>query len=297
MVYRHFPLSFHDKAFLASQAAEAAGLQQKFFEMKHFIFQQQSTWTAMTPADFTTWIIDQAAGLGLDRARFTEDLNSPIVKSRVQLAQEDGTRIGIPGTPFLLINGRPYQGPRDLQSLAAIVNMVKLEDRQFKQCPEMTVDANKEYTATLKTGKGDIVLRLFAKQAPVTVNSFIFLARSGWFDGVIFHRVLPGFVAQSGDPSGTGYFGPGYAFSLEVTPELRYDKAGVLGMANAGPESNGSQFFITYAPIPTLDGKYTVFGQVLKGMDVLEKLTPRDPSKGGDLPEGDRILGVIIEEK
>ncbi len=297
LVYRHFPLSFHDKAFLAAQAAEAAGMQGKFFEAKTFIFEQRPTWIELSPQEFETWIVDQAETLGLDRQQFAEDFASPEIKARVQFALDEAQRIGIPGTPFVLINGRTYQGPRDYHNLAAVINLLKLEEHQFSECPEMTLDLSKQYIATLKTEKGDIVLELFAKQAPMTVNSFVFLARNGWFDGVIFHRVLPGFVAQSGDPSGTGYGGPGYAFSLEVTPELRFDKGGVLGMANAGPDSNGSQFFITYAPQPNLDGKYTVFGQIVAGMDVLEKLQERDPSKGGELPAGDRILGVIIEEK
>jgi len=108
---------------------------------------------------------------------------------------------------------------------------------------------------------------------------------------------MPGFVAQAGDPSGSGYGGPGYAFSNEVTPELRFDTAGILGMANAGPDSNGSQFFITMAPQPALDGQYTVFGKVISGMDVVEKLTPRDPAAGGELPAGDKILTISITEQ
>ncbi|MGE5221705.1 MAG: peptidylprolyl isomerase [Omnitrophica WOR_2 bacterium] len=161
----------------------------------------------------------------------------------------------------------------------------------------MTVDPKKKYTATLHTSKGDIVIQLFPDKAPVTVNSFIFLARNGWFNNVIFHRVIPGFVAQTGDPSGSGFGTPGYAFDNEISPNLKFDKAGVVGMANAGPGSNGSQFFITYGPAPSLNGGYTIFGQVTAGMDVAQKLTPRDPSSGGDLPAGDVIQSVTIEEK
>jgi cyclophilin family peptidyl-prolyl cis-trans isomerase len=129
------------------------------------------------------------------------------------------------------------------------------------------------------------------------VNNFIFLARSGWFNNVTFHRVLPNFVAQTGDPSGTGMGGPGYAFVNEISPDLKYDKAGMVGMANSGPDTNGSQFFITYAPTPQLDGSYTIFGQVIQGMDVAKNLAARDPSQGLDLPPGDKILSVEIEEK
>jgi cyclophilin family peptidyl-prolyl cis-trans isomerase len=129
------------------------------------------------------------------------------------------------------------------------------------------------------------------------VNSFVFLARQGWFDGVTFHRVIPGFVAQAGDPSGTGTGGPGYYFANEIRTDLGFDKPGMVGMANAGPDTNGSQFFIVYAPQPKLDGSYTVFAQVIQGMDVVESLTPRDPQTSLGLPPGDKILGVTIEEK
>ena len=145
--------------------------------------------------------------------------------------------------------------------------------------------------------KGDIQIQLYADKAPLAVNSFVFLARNGWFDGVTFHRVIPGYLAQTGDPSGTGLGGPGYYFKNEISADLKYDKPGVVGMANSGPDTNGSQFFITYAPAPNLDRGYTIFGQVLKGMDVVESLTSRDPSQNANLPQGDKIINVTIEEK
>jgi cyclophilin family peptidyl-prolyl cis-trans isomerase len=160
----------------------------------------------------------------------------------------------------------------------------------------MTIDPTKQYIATLHTEKGDIVIELAADKAPLAVNSFIFLAHNGWFDNVTFHRVIPGFVAQAGDPSGTGFGTPGYAYKNEIT-DLKFDAPGVVGMANAGADSNGSQFFITYAAASNLDGKFTVFGHVIQGMDVATNLTPRDPSQSGDLPPGDKILSVSIEEK
>jgi cyclophilin family peptidyl-prolyl cis-trans isomerase len=187
--------------------------------------------------------------------------------------------------------------PPSYANLSAIIKLTILEERQFTACPEMEIDQKKQYTATLHTSQGDIILQLYPRQAPMAVNSFIFLARSGWFDGVTFHRVLPGFVAQAGDPTGTGYGSPGYAFENEISPDLKFDAPGVLGMANSGPGSNGSQFFITYAAAPKLDGSYTIFGKVIAGMDVLDSLTPRDPSKPGDLPPGDVIESVTIEEK
>jgi cyclophilin family peptidyl-prolyl cis-trans isomerase len=131
----------------------------------------------------------------------------------------------------------------------------------------------------------------------MAVNNFVFLARSGWFDGITFHRVLPDFIAQAGDPTATGFGGPGYTFGNEVSPDLMFDRAGLLAMANAGPDSNGSQFFITFAPAPHLDGGYTIFGEVIEGMTVVQSLTPRDPSRSMDLPPGDVIQAVIIEER
>ena len=111
------------------------------------------------------------------------------------------------------------------------------------------------------------------------------------------HRVLPGFVAQTGDPTGTGYGGPGYRFSIEASSDIKFDKAGLVAMANSGPESNGSQFFITYSAAPNLDGAYSIFGEVSEGMDIVEKLTPRDPQPGVDLPPGDILLNITIEKQ
>jgi cyclophilin family peptidyl-prolyl cis-trans isomerase len=159
----------------------------------------------------------------------------------------------------------------------------------------MDIDTNKKYTAALETEKGDLVLELFAKDVPVTVNNFVFLAREGYYDGVTFHRVLPGFMAQSGDPAGTGAGGPGYTFGNEITSHKHV--AGSISMANTGrPNSNGSQFFITYAATPWLDGLHSVFGQLIKGTDVLEKITPRDPNKNPG-SAGDKIIRITITEE
>jgi len=149
---------------------------------------------------------------------------------------------------------------------------------QWQSEPTMQLDPTKNYQATLRTSKGDIVIDLYAKNVPRTVNNFVFLARQGFYDGTIFHRVIADFMAQGGDPTGTGRGGPGYKFRDEFDPKLRHDKPGVLSMANAGPNTNGSQFFITHVPTPWLDGKHAVFGQVVKGLDVLFAISPRDPS-------------------
>ena len=169
--------------------------------------------------------------------------------------------------------------------------------KQWSAAPAMQIDVSKTYTATLRTAKGDIVIRLMPEVAPVTVNSFIFLARQGFYDGVTFHRVLPGFVAQGGDPTGTGTGGPGYFIPNETSPEATFDGPGVVAMANSGKDRNGSQFFITYAAQPGLDGGYTIFGRATGGMEVVEQLTPRDPSQSPNAPPGDAITTVVIAEK
>ena len=298
ILYRHFPLlSIHDKAALATQASEAAGEQGKFWEMHDLLFEKQAEWSELSVDDFKAWLVEQAAELSLDTSLFQADMLDPATAALAQKGWDDGVAAGLPGTPTLLINGRYYNGPRDYYSLQAILELVKLEARQFTECPPMTIDPDKQYIATLKTEKGDIVIELYPDVAPMAVNSFIFLANNGWFDGVTFHRVVPGFVAQAGDPTGTGYGGPGYAFENEVYAGLKYDKEGVVGMANAGPGSNGSQFFITLAPAPNLDGGYTIFGQVISGMDVVNSLTERNPQTDPNLPPGDAILSVTIEEK
>ena len=304
-VYRNYPLigtpesPFHDKAALATQAAEAAGKQGKFWEMHDVLFNNQSDWSALSVADFQQWLIQQAGEIDLDVTKFTTALTSPELVNFAQSEWENGQKMNISGTPALLINGEvwPSNVSLDKANISAVIKLTMMEDIQFTECPTMAIDVTKQYVATLHTEKGDIVIELFADKAPLTVNSFIFLARNGWFDGVTFHRVIPGFVAQAGDPSGTGYGTPGYAFKNEVSSDLKFDGPGVLGMANAGADSNGSQFFITYAAQPKLDGSYTIFGRVIQGMDVATSLTPRDPSKSGDLPPGDEILSVTIDEK
>ena len=160
--------------------------------------------------------------------------------------------------------------------------------------PAMEIDSQKTYTARMETDKGEMVIELFADKVPKTVNNFVFLSRQGFYDGVIFHRVIANFMAQGGDPTGTGTGGPGYKFADEFDSSLRHDRPGVLSMANAGPNTNGSQFFITHVPTPWLDDKHSVFGQVSEGMDVLMSIPPRDPMQ----PEypGVKILKVTIEE-
>ncbi len=166
-------------------------------------------------------------------------------------------------------------------------------DGMYDAPPEMTIDVDKYYYATIRTEKGDIKAQLFADRAPIAVNNFVYLARQGFYDNTSFHRVLDGFMAQAGDPTATGGGGPGYEFADEFYPGLDFDQSGLLAMANRGPGTNGSQFFITFAPTDWLNGLHTIFGKVIEGEDVLAQLTRREP---GDATPGDLIYGIDIEE-
>ena len=167
--------------------------------------------------------------------------------------------------------------------------------QQWSNPPAMEIDLKKSYTAIINTDKGEITIQLHADKVPATVNNFVFLARKGFFDGTIFHRVIADFMVQGGDPTGTGRGGPGYRFKDEFHPSLRHDKPGVLSMANAGPNTNGSQFFITHVATPWLDNKHAVFGLVIQGMDVVMSIPVRDPMR----PEypGVTITSITIQEK
>jgi len=157
---------------------------------------------------------------------------------------------------------------------------------KYSAAPEMTIDPSKKYQATIATTRGNIVLDLFAADAPLTVNNFVFLSRDGFYNGIAFHRVISNFMIQGGDPTGTGAGGPGYRFRDETVGNPNRHKTGTLSMANAGPNTNGSQFFITHAPQPHLDGKHTVFGQVVSGQDVVNAIR-----------QGDKIESVTITEE
>ena len=158
--------------------------------------------------------------------------------------------------------------------------------KQYNAPPPMSIDTARTYSATFDTSRGRIVVELFTKDAPKTVNNFVFLAREGFYDGTVFHRVIADFMVQGGDPTGTGRGGPGYRFEDETKNNPNRHARGVLSMANAGPNTNGSQFFITHVDTPWLDGKHTVFGRVLSGLDVVDSVQ-----------QGDTLNSVTIEEK
>jgi cyclophilin family peptidyl-prolyl cis-trans isomerase len=282
---------------LASQAAEAAAEQDKFWELHGLLYKQQANWISMSVDDFEQWLIAQVSALGMDVEQFQSDLKRADIVAKVEKAWEDGQKMGLPGTPLVLINGQIYGGPRDFSSLDNILKLIRLGERQFESCPPVTVQQTQQYIATLHTEKGDVVMQLFPNKAPITVNSFVFLARNGWYDDITFHRVIHDLFAQTGDPSGTGKGNPGYYLITEIDPSLKFDRPGVVAMVNSGPDTSGSQFFITYAATPQFDGQYTIFGQVISGMEVLQQLTERDAQPGTIVPPGDKLLSITVEER
>jgi cyclophilin family peptidyl-prolyl cis-trans isomerase len=270
--------------------------------MHDLILENQSVWAAQSVDDARKTMEGYAEELDLDVDQFSLDLKEGTYREVVEQATEEAGALGLRGTPSFFVNGQPYNLNRtnrgeglDDWVLPGLAQLYSYEGPQWDTPPPMTIDSDGPVYATVETDKGSFCLELYADQTPNTVNSFVFLANEGFYDSTPFHRVLPGFVAQTGDPTGSGFGGPGYRFEDEIVDELKHDSPGLLSMANAGPGTNGSQFFITYGALPDLDGKHTVFGRVAEGMDVVESLTPRDPTQDPYAP-ADKIVSVSIGE-
>ncbi len=305
IVYRHFPLNeIHANAQKSAEASEAAGAQGAFWPYHDRLFETQREWSALDADAAHQFFIDLATELSLDTERFAAELEDGTYAAYVSSLEQEAIALGLPGTPSALVDGEIVAGqglPIDYNAWDGYVQSqiaVKgLEGSQYDAPPPMALEEGVGYQARVKMANGgEFVIELLPEAAPQTVNSFIFLANEGWFDGVTFHRVLPGFVAQAGDPTGTGMGGPGYALPDEIDPELSHDGPGVVAMANSGPNTSGSQFYITLGPTTQLDGGYTIFGRIVEGMDVVQGITPRDPSTDPNAPAGDVIESVTIEE-
>ena len=308
VVYRHFPLTeIHDKAQLSAEASEAAGAQGKFWEMHDVIFEKFDAWTSLGVDQFRAELSKYAEEIGLDVKQFDADLDSGKFTQKVQAARDLAVQIGLSGTPFILVNEAPWPESMSYLSYNNLEGLVKyfaeLPDMQYDAYPDTVIDENRTYIATIATDQGDVVVELYPKQAPLAVNSFVFLAREGWYDGVPFHRVVDSFVAQSGDPTGLGIGGVGYVYTTETSSDLTYDGPGWVGVARTNQlDTNGAQFFITRTGIQQeqLDalngGPYTIFGRVLEGQDVVDGLTVRDPQSSPDTSPS-VIQSITIEEK
>jgi cyclophilin family peptidyl-prolyl cis-trans isomerase len=298
-VYRHLPLiSIHDKAVITAEAAEAAGAQGKFWEMHDLLYERQEEWNILAEDEMQPKLVEYAEELGLDTDRFAQELEDGVYRDKIMADYEAYQEYGMMATPTYVVNNvfYPQMGLHPVL-IEAFVGLVLNPPEQYDEVPPQVVDPDKKYTATIRTSKGDIVAELFPDQALTNVNSFVFLAQDGWYDDQAFFFVRPGLVAQSGDPTniGLGLSYPGYYCGDEISPDLTFDEAGVLAMFASAPDQNSSQFFITYAPQPDLDGQYTIIGRVIEGMDVAESLTPTEP--GLDQPTPDVIEEILIEEE
>ena len=294
VVFRHLPLpSIHGLAFISGMAGEAASAQGKFWEMHDFLYASQSQWNSLSEEDFTDWILLQAESMGMDVDQFEADLKNKEDRAKLEELTTYRLELGMHYTPFVVVNDRVYRDNNP--NLFGLIGIYEYDG--FEECPPWVIDPEKSYTAVLDTSAGEIQMDLFADVAPLAVNSFVFLSQEGWYDGVYFHRVVEDFVAQAGDPSGLGAVGPGYTFDNETGNGLSFDSAGVLGMANAGANTNGSQFFITLGPTMDLDGGYTIFGEVKEeSLAVLDEIVLRDPNTAVDFEGATIINGIAIVE-
>lgn len=297
LVYLHALTEGDEMGALAIRAAEAAHLQGKFWEMHDLLFVKQAEWITLTPEQFLDWAAGQAETLGMEAAAFRSDYGGETALAQVQEAMTFAASVpGLAFPTFFVNSAAPYTGLADFASLDTAVRLYALAERQFSECPAWEIDPLKQYIVTLETAQGDVVLELYPDKAPQAVNSFVFLARRGWYDGMTFHRVLPGVLVQTGDPSATGMGGPGYLFETELPAGLTFGEAGMVALENNGPDTNGSRFVITLAPLTQMEGTYTIFGRVLSGLDLLTALPARNPQPGIYLPPGETVLHVTVEE-
>ena len=298
-VFRHYPLStIHDKAILSAEAAEAAGAQDAFWEYHDLLFTRQDEWNTLDLDEAQATFINYAEELDLDVEQFNSALEDGTYNELITDAETAAKDAGFTGTPTIIVNGYLFpiqQLPLAPEGIEFFLGLIRLVETQF-DVPPQVIDPAKGYQATIETEKGDIVIDLFTDTAPVNVNSFVYLAEQGWYNDITFHRVLPDFMAQGGDPSGTGYGWPGYRCDDEIDPSRTFAEAGVVAMANSGADTNGGQFFITYGPTPHLDGGYTIIGEVVSGLETVEALTPRDPEQNPTF-SGDKIVTIEVTEQ
>lgn len=290
LVFRHWVV-FRQNDILGAQAAEAAGLQGKFFEFADILFENQAEWGSLDAPTLESWLIEKAEKIGLDSAKFKEDLSNLEIVQKIEDAQSSGNKLGFDGTPTVIINGAKFEQSPDIKTFSMVMRLIKFESSHYSSCPEMVIDESKMYSAVISTTKGDIVIDLFADKAPYAVNSFVFLAREGWYNNLPIISTDQFFL--SGDPTDTGNGGPGYAYKDEIDSTLNFNEPGMLASYGVGAGLNGSTFFINKLALTGQEGR-TIFGKVTSGLDVLEKIEIR-----GNIfdPSLDTLLSVSITEK
>ena len=298
-VYRHFCLSFHSKAKITGEAVEAAGAQGKLWEMHDLLYARQQEWNQLSDEQMPDVLLEYAGELGLDTERFAQELEDHVHLPKVEADTAIAVQAGLTGTPSYVVNGVVYPTEQlglDPTRVAGFIRLVTMTPDQYTETPPQVVDTARDYAATIRTTKGDIVVELFADQAPTNVNSFVFLAQQGWYDGLDFFYVDPEVAAYAGDPTNMGWTlpFPGYRCGDEVGIDLTFDEAGILALFSPEPGRNSSLFFITYAPRPDFNGNFTIIGRVIEGMDKAESLAPAEPGGG---TAADSIETVLIEER
>jgi cyclophilin family peptidyl-prolyl cis-trans isomerase/protein-disulfide isomerase len=297
IVFRHFPfLPEYDKDSLAGQAVEAAGRQGLFWEMVRTLAADFPEWSVLPPDGFRQWLGEQAPALGLDPEEFAADLDGGRFAPLMVEAFQESSAAGIPGVPTVFLNGVPLRLSLTPLNLESAVRLELLAQDQYDSPPAMTIDPASGYTAYLELDQGEIVVQLLPQAAPQAVNSFVFLARQGWFNGMTLFRVEPGALVETGDPSDTGFGDAGYHLPDEIDAEWTFDEDGIVALSSAGPGSGGSRFFITMQPLPLLNGSRTIFGRVVEGLDLLSGLAARDPALDLLTPGATVIRKVRVEE-
>lgn len=278
LIVRPFVLEkIEDKAVLATVSALAAGQQGDFWGMYNLLFERANEWRTLTPDEFVSWLSGVADSLGLDVSTFNSAIDDPALSAEVKAETEKAQASGVPGAPFVLFNGRPFLLAGDPTQLEAAVRLTVLESRQVQAYPALSLRANKTYIARLDTNLGPITIQLFPESAPLAVNSFVFLANQGWYDGCGAYLVVPGSYIETGDPTDTGLGEVGYHFPVESNSVRRFDRPGMVGAVSSGPDAVSARFFFSLAPMPQLNGSRTIFGQVVSGVDILQSLKARQP--------------------
>jgi cyclophilin family peptidyl-prolyl cis-trans isomerase/protein-disulfide isomerase len=307
IIWRHLPdTQSHDKADLALQAAEAAAQQGRFWDMHAMLFITQGEWQDLSPTAFREKLSDYAHAMGLNLSVFDAALNDGRFAGLAEQYRAQADTLQIVGIPTLLVNGVPLSDRDDLFGLRGAISLAILKARAYPAPPPFILQENVDYHAVLSTSKGLIEIDLLEESAPQTVNNFVFLAREGWYNGQTFFLVIPGFYAQTGDPSETGRGNAGYFIANENANGLVFDTPGMVAMSHppGQPEQSSTQFFITSAVLPNhvqeWDGHYTIFGKVTVGLNVVQNLTarnPGDPLRFPNPPPGDAVFQITIEER
>ncbi len=278
LVYRHFPLvPVHDKALMAVQAVEAAARQDRFWEYHRRLYAEQSRWKDLPPEAFPAYLVGLAEELGLERARFMQDLSSEAIQALALRAWNAGRALGLQAVPVVFVNGEWFPGPVTPERLAPVVRLSMLARRAFSTCPDWRIDPNRTYLWEWVLPQGPVTVELIPSWAPQGVNAVVFLAQEGWYRGMGVYAVEPGRAVYLGDPSNTGYGHPGFLVPWEPPPQAL--QAGHVALQPETPGWNSPRLAVLLGPRPDWESRVTVVGRVLKGLSLLQALAPPEPGR------------------